>query len=164
MSRLKGEVVVLVTAMALLYTSPGRLLCAENTSEPVRPCSQSDLIGSWEMVGLKTSIAVDEDDPFFFKYQRFEFREDGHIRHMTSNKPFTDVAEGIMEAGPALVTFAIDEPGVLVIRNPSFPRPVYSLCGYILSKMIPSDQPGDILLTDYGKDGKLAFQRHLRKR
>ena len=161
----KSKVLSGLFFMMLLFSSP--VHSANTPAEDFRPCTQSDLVGTWQLVGLQSATPIDtKTNPYFFRNQRFVFQEDGKVRHVTSTEPITEEWFQTMLLAPATSTFSVDQEGVLTIQKQSAPSE-HCLCTYNLTDVrSPEGSPifavGDVLLTTKAND-KIMLQRSLRK-
>ncbi len=158
---------ILLSVLFLSVVFFSNIAHADNKpSKDFRPCTQSDLIGTWDVISLQSPTPIDKNNPYFFRYQRFVFQKDGKVRHMTTTEPITEDWFQMMLLAPATSTFRVDQEGVMTIQKKAAPSE-HALCTYnLLDVRSPDNQPvfmnGDILLTTK-IDGKIVLQRNLRK-
>jgi len=164
-------VLVLSLLAASLIAGPAdHAVAADDPNEALRPCMRADLIGVWAMIRLGTarSVRVDPTDPSFYPYQRFVFRADASLRHLTAPAPVGPEEQRAILSAPPTITWTVDGEGRLLTRKNGAAAPEIDACQVLLVKVsdprssIPG-LPGDLLLTHYGEDGKPVARRLLRK-
>jgi len=168
-----ASVVALVLALlaaSLAAWPPGHAVAADDLHEALRPCTRADLIGVWAMIrqGTAPSVQVDSTDPSFYPYQRFAFRADSSLRHLTAPAPIGPEEQRAILSAPTTITWTVDRRGRLITRKDKTAAPEIDACQVLLAKVSDPRSPvpgfpGDLLLTHYGEDGKPVARRLLRK-
>ncbi len=135
-----------------------------------RPCTQADLIGTWEVVrfGTVPSLHVDRSEPVFFPYQRYVFGTNATVRHLASQTKITRDAHKALLATAVAGTWAVDGDGRLMLLRDGQASLEQSACLVLVKevedrKRRAHSRPGDILLTDYDAASQPVMRRQLRK-
>jgi len=159
----------LVALVAALWLTAGTV-APDEASEAFRPCKRSDLIGTWAVIrfGTAPSARVDPADPYFHPYQRYVFRPDASLRHLTSPAPLTPEDLRAMLAAPATATWAVDDRGWLSTQRSGLPGRALDACQVLVVKVVDARSripglPGDLLLTHYDENANPIARRLLRK-
>ena len=139
-----------------------------------KPCTKAELIGAWDMVSV--TPVLDNQDPTFYPYQKFAFNRDSSMKVMTSNKPFDAKALAAFKSQPSEINYSLDPKGILTMTWSTRPHTEYAICAYVLQevppeilKKIPAERragiprKGNVTLSFIGRDGKIAFQKVLKK-
>ena len=148
------------------------------TSKGVRPCTMSDLIGTWEMKNINAKIKIDPKDSFGWPYQRFAFDKKGDAKEMTSTTPIESNSAVIKRFNNAvsLSKFTVNERGILSISKIESPNPEICMCSYATkdvppeilekipdSKRVQIPHKGDIVLTYLNPKGQPVLMKSFRK-
>ena len=142
--------------------------------KPSRPCTKAELVGNWDMVSVIP--VLNKEDPAFYPYQKFAFNRDSSMKVMTSDKPFDAKALAAFKSQPSGINYSLDPKGILTMTWSARPHTEYAICAYILQevppeilKKIPAERragvpkKGNVTLSFIGRDGKIAFQKVLKK-
>ncbi|MSR77490.1 MAG: hypothetical protein EXS63_04615 [Candidatus Omnitrophica bacterium] len=136
--------------------------------EPYRICANGDMMGSWTMANQIIHIPVKDEDPFYFRYQRYLFEEDKTMKHLTSNQPITAKQRAYQNAAPANRTYDVASDGTLTLKRKNSASVETMLCTYITDNQPDAPaiapQKGDILLTFSVTPGQPALLLRLLRR
>ncbi|GEM_PF-6681115 len=161
--------------LGLVLFSAASAQAAEILQQKVsKPCTKAELIGTWDMVSVMP--VLNKQDPTFYPYQKFAFNRNSSMKVMTSEKPFDAKALAAFKSQPTEIDYSLDPKGILTMTWSTRPHTEYAICAYVLQevpseilKKIPVERragvpkKGNVTLSFIGRDGKIAFQKVLKK-
>ncbi len=158
----------------LLFSAAGAGAADAPPQKPIKACTKAELIGTWDVVSVMP--VLNKQDPTFYPYQKFMFKGDSSMKVMTSEKPFDAKALAAFKSQPSGIDYSLDPKGILTMTWSTRPHTEYAICAYVLQevplellKKIPAERragvpkKGNVTLSFVGRNGKIAFQKVLKK-
>ena len=161
------RVVLALAVLAGLGTAPA---VAQEAKDVLRPCTTTDLVGTWEVIrlGVVPSTRVDRTDPHFYRYQRYVFSANATMRHLTSKTRITPALHRALLSRATPTTWSVDGNGRLVTEREGAADPEVATCEVLTRPVIDprggvASPPGDVLLTHADGADRPVMRRQLRR-
>jgi len=165
-----GRARPILLGLAVLARLGAAPAIAEEAKDVLRPCTTTDLVGTWEVIrfGVVPSARVDRSDPYFYRHQRYVFSANGTMRHLTSKTRITPALHRALLSRATPTTWSVDGNGRLVMEREGAAEPEVATCEVLTRPVIDprsgvASPPGDVLLTHGGGADRPAMRRQLRR-
>lgn len=137
-----------------------------------RPCTASDIVGTWEVTKWRALVTFDEKDknsPYFHPHQLYQFTEDGALKSMTSTKAFHGDSSDTFGRIPKVISYRFSSNGRLEATRTDLPgHKELWICHFVTTHVKDASRQvdlrkGDVVMTLLDRQGAPLYIRQLRR-